>query len=272
MPGIDEDDQVFGHVSSNSRCLKVAKDTRDAVKLHDRVHSRRGSRDITLWVIIFLLIAGSASGTGWYFYSRFPRSVQVSIEIPVLLAPPEAIKGTPDQDKRLYQRRGGKDFLPKGPAGLDSSRDTPMIVIPVVPTPAPIISVISPTIPSGFILWTDEQVAFLHRNIFKRRIMENTVHSVPVPQLAAPAALLSHARLQLGSFKDTGDAERAWVQLRHRHGDLLSGIQHIIVPVNLGVKGTWYRVYAGPYDDIQRALLVCKALHERSTGCLLALQ
>ena len=56
-------------------------------------------------------------------------------------------------------------------------------------------------------------------------------------------------------------------QLTHRHGDLLGDIPHAVVQVDLGVKGICYRVYAGPYGDLQRAMLVKNALKGYHSHC-----
>lgn len=50
-------------------------------------------------------------------------------------------------------------------------------------------------------------------------------------------------RVQLGSFRDSHDAQRVQQQLIH------AGFPALIQLVDLGEKGSWYRVYAGPYDN-----------------------
>lgn len=78
------------------------------------------------------------------------------------------------------------------------------------------------------------------------------------------------AHLQLGSFTNTKDAEKAWLQLVNHHGDLLRGIVHTLAQVDLGAKGSWYRIYAGPYNDRRVALSICHALQQRGVGCIFA--
>ncbi|KAF0142067.1 MAG: hypothetical protein FD153_657, partial [Rhodospirillaceae bacterium] len=89
---------------------------------------------------------------------------------------------------------------------------------------------------------------------------------------AAPPSrpAIGGARLQLGSFKNREDAEKAWSQLAIRHSDLLGGASHVVVQVDLGEKGIWHRIYAGPYGDVQAALSTCEALRQRSVGCIFA--
>ncbi|KAF0117744.1 MAG: hypothetical protein FD149_1024 [Rhodospirillaceae bacterium] len=93
--------------------------------------------------------------------------------------------------------------------------------------------------------------------------------TTPSAPSAKPAAT-GGARLQLGSFKSIPDAEKAWSQLIARHGDLLRNILHTITEVDLGAKGVWYRIYAGPYGDGQAALSTCETLKQRNVGCLFA--
>lgn len=75
-------------------------------------------------------------------------------------------------------------------------------------------------------------------------------------------------KLQLGSFKSAEDAKKAWSHLTNYYGDLIGDVPHSIVLINLGQKGTWHRVYAGPYQDTKIALSVCDALKKRNVECV----
>jgi len=78
------------------------------------------------------------------------------------------------------------------------------------------------------------------------------------PKDAPPETLTPHAtidtsapsggyRIQLGSFRDSHDAARVQQKLVH------AGFPAMIRQVDLGEKGTWYRVYGGPYADKGKA-------------------
>ena len=51
------------------------------------------------------------------------------------------------------------------------------------------------------------------------------------------------------------------------HGDVLGSLRMQPTKVDLGDKGTWYRVQAGPLDEKQ-AHSVCGTLKSRKTDCV----
>ncbi len=226
----------------------------DSDRLYDRVRSARRSLGMTLWILSTFAFL---SGISWYLYSIFPRSVQVSTEIPVLLAHPETMMKIESlKNKTAALREKAVVAVPQTPSPREknaqtvttittfpgeSASSTPVVVLPVMPAPA--------------------AATVSEKQISEKKIRKKIAGTPAWPPLPA-------MRLQLGSFQRRRDAERAWSQLTHRHGDLLGGIPHAILPVNLGVKGTWYRVYAGPYDNVRRALFVCHTLQERHAHCL----
>ncbi len=93
---------------------------------------------------------------------------------------------------------------------------------------------------------------------------------VPVPAAAAPAANASGPvyRVQLASFRARDVAEGAWVRSVARVPDLLEGLQPDILQVDLGDRGIYYRLRAGPLPALQDADQLCTALKARGLDCL----
>jgi outer membrane usher protein len=76
-------------------------------------------------------------------------------------------------------------------------------------------------------------------------------------------------RIQLAAFRTPRDAEAAWPTIRDRHDDLLTVLQAVVVEVDLGTRGTFYRLQAGPLADIAAARQLCVSLRERGQSCLI---
>lgn len=89
------------------------------------------------------------------------------------------------------------------------------------------------------------------------------------PQAApAPAATASGAWVaQLAALKSEADAQAAWKRLQNANKDILGGLSSDIVRADLGAKGVFWRLRAGPVDEAQ-ARSICAALAKRNQGCI----
>ncbi len=56
--------------------------------------------------------------------------------------------------------------------------------------------------------------------------------------------------------------------MRKRNADLLGGLTLTVERADLGEKGVFYRVQAGPVADEAAARKLCAALGERKQACL----
>jgi len=74
-------------------------------------------------------------------------------------------------------------------------------------------------------------------------------------------------RIQLASAKSEDVAKSTWAKLQAAHGDVLTNLRMQPTKVDLGDKGVWYRVQAGPLDEKQ-AHSVCGTLKSRKTDCV----
>ncbi len=87
----------------------------------------------------------------------------------------------------------------------------------------------------------------------------------------APAPVPPEAgafRIQLGSLDTATAAEAEWRRLRRRHRDLLVALGPQVQRTDLGAKGVFYRLQAGPLADAGRAKGLCAALARRDVRCL----
>jgi hypothetical protein len=90
---------------------------------------------------------------------------------------------------------------------------------------------------------------------------------------AIPAAALSSAntesfRVQLAAYRTLNAAATRWQTLKTRHEDLLGALELTVAQVNLGERGVFHRLQAGPYTSRAVADNACTALRERNQACL----
>lgn len=78
---------------------------------------------------------------------------------------------------------------------------------------------------------------------------------------------VSGPRIQLGAFKSEKFAADEWKRLQRLHPDTLSKLNYSVERKDLGDKGIFYRLQAGPFDNGSEARLVCKKLIEKQQGC-----
>jgi hypothetical protein len=75
-------------------------------------------------------------------------------------------------------------------------------------------------------------------------------------------------RVQIASVKSEDIAKSTWARMQAAHGDVLGSLRMQPTKVDLGDKGVWYRVQAGPLDEKQ-AQSVCSTLKSRKTDCVI---
>jgi len=92
---------------------------------------------------------------------------------------------------------------------------------------------------------------------------------VPAPVAAKPAAAPAGAyTLQIGAFKSQAEAETAWRSYKGKHAALLAGYSDNIQQVDLGEKGTWYRLKVGGFADREVATALCDRLKADGGACI----
>lgn len=73
--------------------------------------------------------------------------------------------------------------------------------------------------------------------------------------------------LHLASYRSAEQAERGWSQLRRAHSEVLGGLSHTVSRVDLGSKGVFYRLVAGPFSNATAASSACAKLKSRRQFC-----
>jgi cell division protein FtsN len=75
--------------------------------------------------------------------------------------------------------------------------------------------------------------------------------------------------LQIGSYKSEAEANESWRAFKARHA-IVAGYRSDVTEVNLGARGTWYRLRIGSFADRQSAIGVCERLRADGANCLVA--
>lgn len=95
-----------------------------------------------------------------------------------------------------------------------------------------------------------------------------TPAKTPVP--AAETAGNGRIEVRLASVRTPESAREEWARLKRENADLLGNLRANAVPIDLGEKGLYYRVQAGPFADAAAAARLCAELKKRNHGCILA--
>lgn len=75
-------------------------------------------------------------------------------------------------------------------------------------------------------------------------------------------------RVQIAAFRSAEAAKRSWKKLQRRHADLLGPLALSVVRADLGDKGVYHRMQAGPLADRAAAKKLCALIKQRKLGCL----
>ncbi len=99
----------------------------------------------------------------------------------------------------------------------------------------------------------------------------------PAPSQAAPQEEPETAPptksayvLQIGSYKSEQEAADAWSAAKGAHASVLEGLSPDVKKVDLGDRGTWFRLRVAPFTDKTAANALCHRLKAEGGTCLLA--
>jgi SPOR domain len=250
--------------------------------LLSRVNRRRGQ--ILTAMVSFAAIASFGSVV-WWAHNQDVKAGGKGLEPLVVQASqsptrikPENAGGLvpPNQDKEVYNRIQ-PNTVPIQPEKLLAPAETPKLPPGgILPTPAP------PKEAEGGKTPTPLQTASTSAPASTAPVAAPAA-SPPVadkpasPQAAGPsiASLIDNMsgaaggwRIQIASVKSEDIAKSTWARVSTANGDVLASLKMQPIRVDLGEKGVWYRVQAGPLDEKQ-AQSVCSTLKGRKSDCVI---
>ena len=98
--------------------------------------------------------------------------------------------------------------------------------------------------------------------------------ALAAPEPAAPATLpaaqamaAGSGVLQIGAYKSEADAGAAWITYKAKHATLLAAMTPDVKQVDLGAKGTWYRLRI-IVSDKSSASALCDKLKSEGGACI----
>lgn len=96
-------------------------------------------------------------------------------------------------------------------------------------------------------------------------------HATAAPDATAESpAEVGAFMAQLAAFPTREAAESGWARLRRSHPDVLGRLSARFDAVDLGARGVWTRVQAGPFPSRDEAAAVCSGIGAPARWCVVA--
>lgn len=255
----------------------------------DQAGGRGRTIALVAGVVVGAVIAGAAA---WTVFG--PNSDGTAGQVPLVVAEPDPYKVRPDdpgglqvenQDKLVYERLNGANSEPGAENILPPPETPKQPVVPVVPVapvavapepPEPVVAA-APSAPAA-----SEPPAIVVEAPTPPPAPVATPTPTPTPEPvvapqpdAAPkslesfvAALSGDYLIQIAALRSEEVAQSEWDRLSKEHSSLLGSYRPIIVRADLGERGIFYRLRAGPLKDRAAAENLCASLASENVGCL----
>lgn len=238
-----------------------------------KVNRRRGA---ILTVMVSIAAIASFGSVVWWAHNQDVRAGGKGLEPLVVQAPatptrvkPENAGGLvpPDQDKEVYNRIA-PGAVPTQPEKLLAGPVTPKLPAGGLPVPA------APKEPETKTPTPVQPVSATPMPPPNAPTVTQAPTATPSDSGPSIASLIENMsgssggwRIQIASVKSEDIAKSTWARLQAAHGDVLANLRMQPTKVDLGDKGVWYRVQAGPLDEKQ-AHTVCGTLKTRKADCV----
>jgi cell division septation protein DedD len=247
---------------------------------------------IILVAVVMTLFAGSL----WYAYdhvrSRSPGEVPlIRADISATKARPEQPGGMaiPDQDKLVYNQGRAQPQVEKLLPPPETPLPRPVAAAEPIPEP-PVAPVVPPSTPGpgpatlpaeaavSTVVTRPQPVAAVPPAAPAQPVaVTPPPKPAPVAVAAPPATVQAPTkapagggfRLQLAALRSEDAAKKEWSRIKQANKDLLGAYAAAWPRVDLGDRGIYYRLQAGPVSDGAAAERVCSELKRRNVGCIL---
>lgn len=240
-----------------------------------RVNRRRGQ---ILTVMVSIAAIASFGSVVWWAHNQDVKAGGRGLEPLVVQAPttptrtkPENAGGLvpPNQDKEVFNRiaPGAVQTQPEKLLPMATNPKLPAngLPTPAAPKEAEPAKTPTPVQPASTTGTATPAPAAVQPTDVKPGTTESgpTIASL-IDNMSGPSA---GWRVQVASVKNEDVAKSTWARLQSAHGDVMANLKMQAVRVDLGEKGVWYRVQAGPLDEKQ-AQTVCSTLKGRKADCV----
>jgi cell division septation protein DedD len=222
-----------------------------------------------------LLVMGLFAGGLWLAYVEGMRHSAIAgdnVDVPLIRADTRPMKvkpanpggmAIPDRDLLIYGEGHPtiEHLLPPPETPMDRPAPPP----PPSPPPAPAgLQAATNAPPAGLAaaaaLAPEQQAGASTAN-------PSSAPAKPAEARTAPAQA-GGLRLQLGAVRSEDVAREEWSRIKRRNADLLGRLSAVAIRADLGDKGVYYRIQAGPVADPAAADRICGELRQRHLGCI----
>lgn len=223
----------------------------------------------------FLLVVvafGAFAAVVWIAYEEGVKSGAKTV-IPIVRAEKEPVKVRPEQPGGMdvpFQDKLVYEGISEGVGRQETTHVTPPPEAPVAPPAAAV--------------ETEAAVAAAPPKTEVLQLLESEKKAAPEvvaietsqpPQETAPRAAEKAVepvgkpfRVQLVALRSEAAAQAFWSQHQKSENDLLGALTLHVERAELGERGTFFRVQAGPLADEAAATALCTRLQQRKIGCL----
>jgi hypothetical protein len=98
------------------------------------------------------------------------------------------------------------------------------------------------------------------------------VAPAPAASIGTIGQVIPGIRIQLAAVRKDTETATEWTRLQHVLGDALSGLSLTVESVDLGTKGVYRRIQAGPFNDKASAVAKCEAIQAMKQACLVVVR
>jgi hypothetical protein len=243
-----------------------------------RVNRRRGQ---ILTAMVSVAAIASFGSVVWWAHNQDVKAGGKGLEPLVVQAPatptrvkPENAGGLvpPNQDKEVYNRIS-PGAVPTQPEKLLPAATNPKLPANGLPAPAPpkpieaeAVKTPTPVQPgtSGTAQAPAPVPAVPSTDVKPGKTEPGPSIASLIDNMSGPTG---GWRVQVASVKSEDVAKSTFARLQTANGDVMANLRMQAVRVDLGDKGVWYRVQAGPLDEKQ-AQSVCATLKTRKADCV----
>ncbi|HTV90288.1 MAG TPA: SPOR domain-containing protein [Stellaceae bacterium] len=221
-------------------------------------------------IVLTMLVMAVFAGGLWFAYRLGTRHTAVggdTLGVPLIRADrtPDKVRPTqpggmtiPNQNVSIYNEKPGvspvENLLPPPEKPLPR---------PEPPPPAP------PARPEAMAAPPPPPAAELAPPAVPAALAAPPAPIMAPTEAAAPAVRHpGRIEIRLASVRTPDEARAEWQRLKRDNVDLLGRLRAFAVRADLGDKGVYYRVEAGPFDDVAGAERLCGALKRRNFGCV----
>jgi cell division protein FtsN len=227
-------------------------------------------------IVIALVVLVSFAGVVWLAYEKGVASGRNEPRIAAIDAsgqPAAQYKGL-----KIYEQPAPNDadavtaVAPAPPKANDASPQQAAVSAPAPDLRAPIADTNTPK-PAAAQSRPNTTKSVAVAALPKKAVAAATPTQSPVaPQDEADTAPATKSAylLQIGSYKSEQEAANAWSAAKAAHASVLEGLSPDVKKVDLGDKGTWFRLRIAPFADKTAANALCDRLKAEGGTCILA--